>query len=512
MINKKTYRIIKKGSEAREKLKSGIDQVVDTVKTTLGSKGRNSIFEYRGKVPRVTNDGVSIAKEIIIKDEIEDLGAQAVIDVAVKTNDMVGDGTTTSMVLSQSIIQKAFENFDSGKSLIDTKGDAMEIKRQIDKECKEIIKKLESKAKKIKTKEDLKNVAIASMEDEKLGKTISEIVWKVGKDGFVAVDDSYQYEIETDVIAGMKVYANYAAKFMATNTERKEAVFEETKVLVTDRIVETRDQIVPIAQSIKKDGGKKFVIFAKKFSKEVLVSIFNTAKRAGFDILAVKIPSLTTEQIEDLCIYLGADFISEEQGKEIKKTNIKQLGYAKKVIVNEDEAIIISSNGRKNIIKNRVKDLKEQMKKEEDKRFKKKIERRIASINSSVGQIKVGGNTDVEKYYTKLKIEDAIHSCQAALEEGIVKGGGLALKEIADDLDDNYILKEPIQSPYNQIKENAGGTIDIKENIIDPLKVVKIALRNACSLAGTFCTTESAMAWKRYYLEEEIEKLIQKNN
>jgi len=502
---KKTYRIIKKDNEAREALKRGIDAVVDVVKMTLGPRGRNCIFEYKNKVPRVTNDGVSIAREIILKDEIEDLGAQTVIEAGQKTNQMVGDGTTSSMVLTQKIVEKAFEAFDTKSSLVGGGQDPMSIKREIDRNCEKVVEELKKSAKKITKLEDIENVAITSMEDEKIGKIIAEMVKRVGVNGFISVDDSYNYETETDIIEGMKFYGRYAADFMITNA-RRQAVFEDTDILVSNHNIETRHQIIPIADKVLKNKKKKFVIFARKFSPEVLASIYNTARYAHFDILAVKIPSLLDEQREDICCYTGANFIDKEKGMELENAKLSDLGRAAKVIVTEEETIILGGGGNKKDIKERIKTLKENIKVEEDEMFRKKIERRIASLTGGVGVIKVGGKSDTEKYYLKAKIEDAVHATKAALEEGVVKGGGLALKEIAEKLDEN-ILTEALKSCYEQIQENAGGELKIG-NVLDPVKVVRVALENACSVAGTLITTSSAMAWKRFYFDEEIKRLL----
>lgn len=505
-MQKKDYLIIKRGSEARKALKRGIDEVVDTVKTTLGGKGRNSIFEMKNKPPRVTNDGVSIAKEIILEDEIENLGAQAIIDAAIKTNDMVGDGTTTTMVIAQALIDSVFKELAEGSMLSDS-ADLMGKRREIFDTCDKAIEKLEKKAKKIEKIEDIEKVATSSVEDEKWGKIVAEMVEKVGKDGFVSVDDSYFYETETEVVNGMRFLARPAADFMTTNEEKKEAVFDDVLVVVTNHEIETPGQLTPLAKLVQKDNRKKMVVIAPKFQKGVLATMYNTSVKAGFDILAIKAPSLTTDEWNDLAVYLGAEFIDSKKGMKLENSELDEMGWCEKIVSNEEETVIIGGGGAESEVKERIKYLKGQIKIEEDKRFKKKLERRIASLTGGVGIIKVGASSDIEKHYLRLKIEDAVQSTKIAMADGIVKGGGVALKEIADEMGDN-ILTKALNAPYEQIQQNAGGKLKIGSNIVDPVKVVSTALKNACSVAGTLITTESAMAPKRDYNREALKRLL----
>lgn len=498
------HRLIKTGIECRKALKKGIDAVADIVKKTLGPQGRNVIIEMQKSVPRITNDGVSVAREVVLKDEIEDLGAQAVIDAAVKTNEQVGDGTTTSIVLSQAIVNEAIKRLDEKSSIIGSSCNLMEIKREIKKSCDEVIKKLGKVSKIIKTKDDLENVAITSIEDEKMGKIVADIVWKIGKDGYVGVEDSYLQETETNVIPGMKFFGKYAAPFMATNN-RKEAVFRAVPILITNESIDDPNYLKTLSEAVMRHGRDQFVLFAPSYSIEVLSAIYNTHNKANFSILAVKTASLTNEELEDIACYTGAKFIDREKDMSVNTAIFEDLGYARKVISTQDETIVIDGRGEQEDLKERIIKIREGYKVDSDPMFKQKMERRVASLSGGIGMIKVGSKSDIEKGYIRLKVEDGVYATKAALQEGVVKGGGLALKDIADKLPKDDILKGALSVPYEQIQENAGGKLEIGD-VLDPTKVVRIALENACLLAGILITTESAIAWHRPSLIEDIQE------
>jgi len=505
---KQHYRIIKKGQEARESLKNGVDKVVDVVKTTLGPYGKNNIFEERGRTPIITNDGVTLARQILLEDEIEELGASTATETALKTNEMVGDGTSTSLVLMQSILNEAFKRLDTGKSLLQGEINAMGVKREIDESLKNVLSKLNNKAKKIESQEDIRKVAFASVEDEFWADKIAEMMHELGKDGFVAVDDTYFYESDIEIIKGMRFPGKPGHNWMWTNPERRESSKENVNIMVTNNEVESAVQAEAIVKPLFKRGEKKMVIMAPKFSADVLKSLVATRLQGKFDVLAVKIPALTTDQIEDICLYTGATFVNAKAGMSLQNTTPSEMGWARKVVVRDKEVVIIDGKGSKKEVNKKIKELKERIKNEEVKRDKEKLKRRIASLSSGVGIIKVGSSSDSEKYYIKHKLDDAVNAVKSAMEEGVVKGGGLALKEISSKLDKKDILKSPLISPYETIQENAGGNLKISDNILDPVKVVKIALKNACSVAGTLATTESAMAWKESSLENELTNYI----
>jgi len=502
------HRLIKTDKECRMALKRGVDAVADVVKKTLGPYGRNVIIERKKKVPRITNDGVSVASEIVLKDETEDVGAQAVIDAAIKTNEQVGDGTTTSIVLAQAVFEEVINRLDEKNSILSSSCNLLDLKRKIDKSCKEVVKKLIKSSKQIKTKEDLDNVAITSIEDEEMGKIVSNMVWTIGKDGFVNVEDSFLQETETDIIKGMKFFGKYAAPFMITNS-KKQAVFRAVSVLVTNEPLEDPNNLKGIAEQVAQRGRPELVVFAPLFSVETLSSIFNTHKQANFRILAIKVASATPEQLEDLACYVGANFIDKDKEMSVESASFNDLGYAQRIIATDDETIVIGGKGEQKDINARIKEIKSHLVLETLPEFKKNIERRIASLSGGVGVIKVGAKSEVERGYIRLKVEDGVCATKAALQEGVVKGGGLALKEIADKLPKGDILKNALSKPYEQIQENAGGKLEIG-NVLDPVKVVRIALENACSLASTLATTESSIVWKRPELAEDVHEAVKR--
>jgi len=513
----KPYRIVETGPEVRLKIKRGIDIVANVVKSTLGSCGKNALIEWKRRAPVVTNDGISIAREIFLRDELENLGAQTLIEVGNKTNEMVGDGTTTSMVLAWAIINEMMKDEIEGELLIKNKTNLMEKYRQVKTEQKKVIEELNKMAIPVKDKETMIRVASLSVENEELGKMIADIREKIGINGFISVEENFGYETEYEITSGMKVPGTYAATWMITHLEKKQAIFEDCPILILNQNIETGKDLMRnpatfegIINDLLQSGESRLVIMAPKFLNPALLSLYIAATRSNFKTLAVKIPALTNEEIEDIAIYTGARFLDKDKGDTADKAVKEDLGRVEKIIVTKDDIFIIGGKKNRKAIKERIDALKEQKKLEKTDMFKKRLERRIASLSGGVGLIKVGARTDTERTYLKLKVEDGDYALKAAMEEGVVPGGGLALKKIADKMPKGSILKEALKIPYLQIQENAGGKLEIGKDVLDPVKVTKTALENACSLAGIFITIESAIAMPRSDLEDEIINFLQK--
>jgi len=487
-----------------------MDIVCDVVKKTLGPAGRNVIIERKGKTPMITNDGVAVAREIILKDEIEDLGAQAVINVATKTNEEVGDGTTTSMVLAQAIVDKVFKKMAEDKLAITGGDNVMDISRQIDIEREDIVKKLEKLAKPIKDKKDVQDVAVIALENEEVGMAVGEMVHKVGKDGFISVEDGYGTKTKSEVVPGMKVVGTYISEALATN-HRKEAVIDNPMILITNKTIDTQIELKTIADGLLKQGKTSLVVIAAGYGPEILpFAVVNKIKKSFF-LLAIKAPALTSNEMEDVACYTGSRFFDKSKDLDIKDSTMTtdDFGRAKKIMVDRNHVFIMDGKGDKNEIEERIQALKvERDDVEKADPMKKRIDRRIASLSGGVGMIEVACKTDIEREYLRMKVEDAVCACKAAMEEGVVKGGGLALKEIAEKMPKGSIIKEPIEEPFNQIRANAGKDVEIPDTVIDPMKVVKSCLENACSFAKTFILTSSAIAWKREDLKGELKRAM----
>jgi len=490
---------IKTGKEARAKLRAGVNKAADCVKATLGPWGRNVIYERQHKPPRITNDGVRIIASIILDDPHEDLGVQVLRQAAIDTNEEVGDGTSTSVVLAQAIINAGYDRLGGEKMLGSSAENPVAIFKEIHATKDKVIKELKKKARVIKDQKELESVATMSAEDPDLGKIIAEMVFKLGVDGFISVDEGITKEIETEVLEGMKIPGHYLSPEQCTDEGAKQGVYEDYDILVTNHNITETGQIDNIVAEGMKSGRKGLLICAPKFNMTVIQSILNTSallakSKSEYRVHGIKIISLTDEQKKDLALYTGANFINQDEGTLLQDTKLEDLGQAKKVIVTENDTVLLGGKGSKEDIKARVSALRQQIKLEKQDMFKKKIERRIAALTSGVGFIKVGAHTNSEMGYRKDKIEDAVSATKAALAEGVVPGGGQALYEIAQTLPDEDILKVPLTRPYLQIQENAGGKLAIGKDVLDPVKVTRIALESACSLAATLITTEVAIA------------------
>jgi chaperonin GroEL len=498
-------KVILKGKEARQKLLVGVDYVADIVGKTLGPSGRNTILSTMGaKAPKITNDGISIAQEIVLDDEIEDLGAQTLINAAHKTNDRAGDGTTTTIVLARQLVNDGLEKIDDEHSLKNSSVNVMNLYREINELKTQVIEKLKKMAKPIKTKADYKKIAVTSVENDEVGGIIADMLDKLGKDAVISVEAGFDTEIHHDIVKGMKLHGSYASELLVTN-DRKEAIKKDISVVVTNYDIETPQQLIPIVEALSKAGKTKVALFAPKFDKSIIPTIVVNKAKGIFDILPLKVPALTDAELEDIAVYTRSTFFDKNKDADITKIQLENIGNCDQIIANADDIAVLGGPGNVNA---RLKKLREEKENEKTDMMKLKYDKRIASLSGGIGVISVGGRTDIERNYLRLKIEDAVYATKAAIEEGVVPGGGLALQQIAKELGDN-ILTKTLNAPYEQIKDNAGGNIEIDKDVLDPVKVTRIALENACSVAGILLTTESAIADKKVTdVEESYKKLI----
>jgi len=516
------------GQEARDANKAGIDKVYDMLSLTLGPKGKNVLIEQQKGPPIITNDGFYIAREIILEDESENLAAQSLINVATIQNSVVGDGTTGATVLAWDIIHQVYEEIksavggderavkmDSGNN----NHDLMEIKRDILTEAKVVVSELAKMSKPVKTKEEIKQVAFTSIEDEEAAEVIADMAFKMGQNGSISVEEGYGSKVKTEMISGYKFLGKYIDDKLSTN-ERKEAILDEPLIFITNEYIENPFDVARLGGWLKSQGKGKAVLIAEGFSKDVLPTIIAAALTGDFYFLAIKAGSLTTEEYEDLAIYTGGHFFDKERGmalsqiidKSVKPTKIniamEQFGRARRVVVDKNKTLIIDGKGGKKVIDGRIAELKVQKDEvEKTDMFKKKLEKRIASMSGGVGLIEVASNSDLTTEYLIGKYEDAVFSCKAAMEFGVVKGGGLALKEISEKMPEGRLAKSLV-SLYNLIQNNAGGSLEIPDTIVDPLKVVQCIVENATDFAASFITCEGSMAWKKTELEDRMAKVI----
>src|SRR3989344_1396338 len=522
-------KLILYGDDARKSLKKGIDAVADAVKITLGPRGRNVVFDKGYGAPTITNDGVSIAKEISLKDKFENMGAEIVKEVASKTNDFAGDGTTTAVVLTQAIITEGLRRTAMGAN-------GTLVRQGIDKAMQDVVGELRAMAKEIKSKDEIKQVATISAESEEMGKIIAETIDKVGKDGVVTVEESQSFGVESEVVEGLEFDKGYVSPYMITNGERMEAEYKDPVILITDKKISTIKEILPILEQLAQSGKKEVVIIAEDVDGEALTTFVLNKIRGSFNVLAVKAPGYgdrKKEMLQDIAVTVGAKVISEELGIKLENADLSMLGKANRVIAKKDSTEIVGGKGKKSEIEARLTSLRKQKETIDSKYDVEKLEERIAKLAGGVAVIRVGAATETEMKYLKLKIEDAVNATKAAIEEGIVPGGGTALVKIANALHQKLekeegkefsigysILVDALFAPLKQIAVNAGvgesGVLRevgenksnfhgydalnnkfvdmIKSGIIDPVKVTRTALENASSAAGILLTTEVAIA------------------
>ena len=517
--------------DARKALKRGIDIVADTVKITLGPRGRNVVLEKGYGAPTITNDGVTIAKDITLQDKFENMGAEIAKEAASKTNDVAGDGTTTSVILTQAIITEGMKHTTLGVN-------AMGLRVGIEKAAAEAVKVLKEIAKSIKNKEEIKQVATIAAESEEIGAIIGDTIEKVGKDGVVTVEESQSFGVESEVVEGMEFDEGYVSPYMITNAERMEAEYEDPAILVTDKKISSIKEILPLLEKLAQTGKKDIVIIAEDVEGEALATFVVNKLRGTFNVLAVKAPGYgdrKKELLGDIAVTIGAKVVSEELGIKLENADLGHLGRARKVIATKDNTVIVGGKGKKTEIDARVSQLKKQKELTESRYDIEKLDERIAKLTGGVAVIRVGAATETEMKYLKMKIEDAVAATKAAIEEGVVAGGGSALVRVAKKVRDMkaavasniesigyQVVVKALEAPLRQIavntgkddgsvivervmnseKENAGynaltdKVVDdmIKAGIIDPVKVTRTALQNAASAAAILLTTEAAVA------------------
>ena len=517
---------IKYGSEARAALEKGVNQLADTVKVTLGPKGRNVVLDKSFGAPLITNDGVTIAKEIELEDGFENMGAQLIREVASKTNDVAGDGTTTATVLAQAMVHEGMKNLEAGANpIVLRKG----MKKATDKAV-EAIREMSSK---VNGKAQIARVAAVSSGDDAVGQMVADAMEKVSNDGVITIEESKTMQTELDLVEGMQFDRGYISAYMATDMEKMEAVLDDPYILITDKKISNIQEILPLLEQVVQSGARLLII-AEDIEGEALTTLIVNKLRGTFNVVAVKAPGYgdrRKEMLQDIAILTGGQVISEELGFDLKETTMDQLGRAKSVKVQKENTVIVDGCGDKNAIEDRVAQIKKALEETTSEFDKEKLQERLAKLAGGVAVIRVGAATETEMKEAKLRMEDALNATRAAVEEGIIGGGGSAyihaskeVKKFADELEGdektgaNIILKA-LEAPLYQIAKNAGleGAVIVnkvresepgtgfdaynekyvnmvEKGILDPAKVTRSALQNATSVASTLLTTESVVA------------------
>ena len=517
---------IKYGSEARAALERGVNQLADTVKVTLGPKGRNVVLDKSFGAPLITNDGVTIAKEIELEDGFENMGAQLIREVAAKTNDVAGDGTTTATVLAQAMVHEGMKNLEAGANpIVLRKG----MKKATDKAV-EAIREMSSK---VNGKEQIARVAAVSSGDDEVGQMVADAMEKVSNDGVITIEESKTMQTELDLVEGMQFDRGYISAYMATDMEKMEAVLDDPYILITDKKISNIQEILPVLEQIVQSGARLLII-AEDIEGEALTTLIVNKLRGTFNVVAVKAPGYgdrRKEMLQDIAILTGGQVISEELGFDLKETTMDQLGRAKSVKVQKENTVIVDGCGDKNAIADRVGQIKKAIEETTSDFDREKLQERLAKLAGGVAVIRVGAATETEMKEAKLRMEDALNATRAAVEEGIIGGGGSAyihvskkVKEFAETLEGDEktggkIILKALEAPLAQIAKNAGlegavivnkvresevGTgfdaynetyVDmVEKGILDPAKVTRSALQNATSVASTLLTTESVVS------------------
>lgn len=520
-------------ADVRNALKRGVDVVAGAVRVTIGPRGRNVAIDRSWGGPVITNDGVSIAKEITLADKFENMGAGIVKEVATKTNDKAGDGTSTAVVLTQALVHEGLKRTAMGAN-------AMMIRRGIEAAAKDAVEELKKMAKPIKTKDETRQVASISAENEELGTKIADVVEKVGKDGVVTVEESQSIGIETDYVEGLEFDKGYVSAYMITNAERMEAEAKDAPILITDKKISAVKDILPLLEKLAQSGKKDLVIIADDVDGEALPMLVLNKLRGAFNVLAVKAPGYgdrKKDMLQDIAITVGAQVISDDVGTKLENADLSMLGRAQRVVATKDSTVIVGGKGKKADIEKRVAQLKKQTENTDSKFDKEKLDERIAKLSGGVAVIRVGAATETEMKYLKDKIEDAVNATKAAIAEGIVSGGGSALAKVGAKLAKNVksgahnefsigyrILVSALSAPLLQIARNSGredAEVILREviqkggnfgydaasdadeptivdmidaGIIDPVKVTRSGVENAASAAAVLLTTEAAVA------------------
>ncbi|OJV62448.1 MAG: chaperonin GroL [Clostridiales bacterium 38-18] len=513
------------GEDVRKKLEAGVDKLANTVKVTLGPKGRNVILDKKFGAPLITNDGVTIAREIDLEDPYENMGAQLVKEVATRTNDVAGDGTTTATLLAQAIIREGVKNVAAGAN-------PMILKGGIEKAVNAAVEVIKSESVLIVNKKDIADVASISAADRNIGELISEAMERVGKDGVITVEESKTFGTQLEVVEGMEFDRGFVSHYMVTDAEKMEALLDNPYILITDKKINNIQEILPLLEQIVQSGGKLLII-AEDIEGEALTTLILNKLRGTFECIAVKAPGFGDRRkamLQDIAILTGGTVITEELGYELKSASLDMLGRAKSVKINKDNTTIIDGMGEKALIDERVRQIRVQMEETTSEFDKEKLQERLAKIAGGVAVIQVGAATEVEMKEKKLRIEDALNATRAAVEEGIVPGGGTALigaiaavNALIETLEGDektgaLIIARALEEPVRQIAINAGleGSVVvekvknaaagigfdalkgeyvdmIKAGIVDPTKVTRSALQNAASISAMFLTTEAAV-------------------
>jgi chaperonin GroEL len=513
--------------EARRALESGMNQLADAVKVTLGPKGRNVVIEKKWGAPTITNDGVSIAKEIELEDPAEKIGAELVKEVAKKTNDVAGDGTTTATVLAQAMVKEGLRNVTAGSN-------PMGIKRGIEKAVDVVVEAIKSSSKEVEDKDEISNVAaISANNDPEIGAMIAESMDKVGKDGVITVEESQTFGMELELVEGMRFDKGYISAYFVTDPERMEAVLEDPYVLIVNSKISAVKDLVPVLEKVMQTG-KAIVIIAEDVEGEALAALVVNKIRGTFKSASVKAPGFGDRRkamLQDIAILTGGQVISEEVGLKLENTTVDMLGKARKVVITKDETTVVEGSGDPEQIKGRINQIKAEIEKTDSDYDREKLQERLAKLAGGVAVIKVGAATEVELKEKKHRVEDAVSATKAAVEEGIVAGGGVTLLQAQKALDKldlegdertgANIVRRALEEPVKQIAVNAGleggvvvektRSLDpgwglnadsgeyvdlLKAGVIDPAKVTRSALQNAASIAALFLTTEAVVAEK----------------
>ncbi len=517
---------VKFSESARQSMLRGVDALADAVKVTLGPKGRNVVLEKKFGSPLITNDGVTIAKEIELEDPFEKMGAQLVKEVATKTNDVAGDGTTTATVLAQAMIKEGLKNVAAGASPV-------EIRRGIDKAVTAVVDEIKRVAKPVQGRENITQVAAISASDEGIGRLIADAMEQVGKDGVITVEESKGFNTELEVVEGMQFDRGYISPYMITDSDKMEAVLEDPYILITDKKISNIQELLPLLEKVVK-ASLPLLVIAEDVEGEALATLVVNRLRGTFTAVAVKAPGFGDRRkamLQDIAILTGGQVVSEEVGLELKNTELSQLGRARQVKVSKDHTIIVDGFGDKTSIDARIKQIKVQIEETTSDFDREKLQERLAKLSGGVAVIKVGAATETELKERKLRIEDALNATRAAVEEGIVAGGGTALINIlpalegisasGDERTGVNLVRKALEAPLRQIAENAGvdGSVIVERikhekvgvgfnaatnewvdmleaGIVDPAKVTRSAIQNAASIAAMFFTTEAVVAEK----------------
>lgn len=525
--------------EARDALKRGVDTVANAVRITIGPRGRNVVLDKGYGSPVITNDGVTIAKDITLSDKFENMGAEIVKEVATKTNDAAGDGTTTSVVLTQALFEKGYQKSITGAN-------SMGIRRGIERAASDAVEALKKMAKPIKSDAEVRQVATISAESEEIGSIIANTVKKIGKDGVVTVEESQSFGIDSEIVEGLEIDKGYISPYMITNAERMEAEYKDAPILITDKKISSVKEILPLLEKLAQSGRKDLVIIAEDVDGEALTTFVVNKLRGSFNVLAIKAPGYGDKKKEllgDIAVTVGAKVISADVGLDFEKAELTMLGRAGRVVSTKDSTVIVGGKGKKADIENKVESLRAERANATSKFDQEKLDERIGKLTGGVAVIRVGAATETEMKYLKLKIEDAVNATKAAIAEGIVPGGGSALTKVSKKIEAKYkeskeaksahenaeaaefaagytAVIEALKEPLRQIAKNAGREEGVVVNevlkggpssgynaltdefltdmfeagIIDPVKVTRVALENASSAVAILLTTEVAIA------------------